>query len=151
MHDRSLRIRQPGHKCIPFLSPLPHSADQHCCNTVCTRTGRHCSPGLERRPKNTAGLLLSPHSRKTYCCSVLSVAQTPVSGTRSLMCFCLLTLLHFKVVPSRGQDDCSTSIKPVSFQGKLQYAFIYHQYLSPSRRTPISECTRGGTISRREN
>jgi hypothetical protein len=55
------------------------------------------------------------HSRKTYCCSVLSVAQTSASGMRSLMCFCLLTLLHFKVVPSSGRDDCSVYVKPLSF------------------------------------
>jgi hypothetical protein len=57
-----------------------------------------------------------------------------------------MTLLHFKVVPSRDQDDCSACIKPLSFQGKLQYAFTYYQNLSPTCSIPISECTRGGTI-----
>jgi hypothetical protein len=131
---------------FPFLSPLPHPADYHCCNTVHTKTGHHCSLGLECRPKNTAGLLLSPPSREPYCCLVLSVPQTPVSGMRALMCFCLMTLLHFKVVPSRDQDDCSDYVKPLSFQGKLQYAFTYYQYLSPACSTSISECTIGGTI-----
>jgi hypothetical protein len=62
------------------------------------------------------------------------------------MCFCLLTLVHFKVVPSRGWDDCSACVKPLSFQGKPRYAFTYYQYLSPACSTSISECTRGGTI-----
>jgi hypothetical protein len=65
---------------------------------------------------------------------------------RSLMCFCLLTLLHFKVVLARGWDDCSACVKPLSFQGNLRYAFTYYQYLSPACSTSISECTRGGTI-----
>jgi hypothetical protein len=29
------------------------------------------------------------------------------------MCFCLLTLLHFKVVPSSGQDNCLAYVKPL--------------------------------------
>jgi hypothetical protein len=62
------------------------------------------------------------------------------------MCFCLLTLFHFKVVLFRGWDNCSTSVKPLSFQGKLPYAFTYYQYLSPACSTSISECTRGRTI-----
>jgi hypothetical protein len=62
------------------------------------------------------------------------------------MCFCLLTLLHFTVVPSRGQDNCLACVKPLSFQGKLQYAFTYYQYLSATCSTSISECTRGVTI-----
>jgi hypothetical protein len=62
------------------------------------------------------------------------------------MCFCLLTPLHFKVVPSGGQDNFSAYVKPLSFQEKLQYAFTYYQYLSPTCSTSISECTRGKTI-----
>jgi hypothetical protein len=116
------------------------------CSTVCPRTGHHCFSGLECKLKNTGGLLLSPHSRNAYCCSVLSVAQTPVSGMRSQMRFFLMTLLHFKGVPSRGLDDCSACIKPFSFQGKLQYAFTYYQYLSSACSTLTSECTRGRTI-----
>jgi hypothetical protein len=48
------------------------------------------------------------------------------------MCYCLLTLLHFKVVQSRVQDDYSDCVKPLPFQGKLQYAFTFYQYLSPA-------------------
>jgi hypothetical protein len=48
---------------------------------------------------------------------------------RSLMYFFLLTLLHFKVILSKFWDDCLACIKPLSFQGKLQYAFTNYQYL----------------------
>jgi hypothetical protein len=36
--------------------------------------------------------------------------------------------------------------KPLSFQGKLLYAFTYYQYLPPACSTSISECTRWVTI-----
>jgi hypothetical protein len=35
------------------------------------------------------------------------------------MCYCLLTLLHFKVSLSTGWDDCSVCVKPLFFQGKF--------------------------------
>jgi hypothetical protein len=119
--------------------------------SVCTRTGYHCSPRLECRPEITAGLLLSSHSWKTYCCLVSSVAQTPVSGMRSLMCYCLLNLLHFEVVQLGGWDDCSACMRPLSFQGKLRYAFTFYQYLSPVCSISISECTRRGMIYYKES
>jgi hypothetical protein len=128
------------------VSPFCHLYPIPLISIVHTRTGCHCPPGLEHRPKGTASLLLSPHSRKSYCCSVLPVAQTPVSGMRPLMCICLLTLLHFKVVPSRGRVNCTACVKPLFFQGKLRYPFTYYQYLSPPCSTSISEYTRGGTI-----
>jgi hypothetical protein len=112
--------------------------------SVCTRTGCHCSPRLERRPEITAGLLLSSHSRKAYCCLMSSVAQTPVSVMRSLMCYCLLALLSFEVFQLGGWDDCSACVRPLSFQGKLRYAFTFYQYLSPRCSISISECTRRG-------
>jgi hypothetical protein len=62
------------------------------------------------------------------------------------MGYCLLALLHFKVVLSRGQDDCSACVKLLSFQGKLWYVFTFYQYLSPTCSISISECTRGRTI-----
>jgi hypothetical protein len=62
------------------------------------------------------------------------------------MCYFLLTLLHLKVLLSRGRDDRSACVKPLSFQGKLQYAFTFYQYLSPTCILSISECTRVGTI-----
>jgi hypothetical protein len=114
------------------MPPLSHPAEQHCCKTVHTGTGHHCSPGLECRSKNTADFLLSPHHRKAYCCFVLFVAQNPVSGMRSLMWFCLLTLLHFRVVPSRDWDNCLHCVKPLCFKGRLQYAFTYYKYLLPT-------------------
>jgi hypothetical protein len=42
--------------------------------------------------------------------------------------FLPLTLLHFKVVPSRDRDDCSACVKPLSFQGNLQNAFTCHPH-----------------------
>jgi hypothetical protein len=119
--------------------------------SVCTRTGCHCSPRLECTPEITAGLLLSSHGRKPYCCLVSSVAQTPVSGMRSLMCYCLLTLLHFEVVQLGDCDDCSPCIRPLSFQGKLRYAFTFYHYLSLVCSISVSECTRRGTISYKES
>jgi hypothetical protein len=119
--------------------------------SVCTKTGCHWSPRLKCKPEITTGLLLSPHSRKPYCCLVSSVAQTPVSGMRSLMYYCLLTLLHFEVVQLGSWDDCSTCIRPPSFQGKLRYAFTFYQYLSPVCSISISECTRRGTIYYKES
>jgi hypothetical protein len=119
--------------------------------SVCTRTGCHCSPRLERRPEITAGLLLSSHSRKPYCCLVSSVAQTPVSGMRSLMCYCLLTRLHFEVVQLGGWDDCSACVRPLPFQGKLMYAFPFYQYLSLIYSISVSECTRRGMIYYKES
>jgi hypothetical protein len=62
------------------------------------------------------------------------------------MCFCLLTLLHFKVTLPRDWDICSAYVKPLFFQGKLWYAFTYYQYLLPACSTSISECTKGGTF-----
>jgi hypothetical protein len=118
---------------------------------VCTRTGCHCSPRLECRPEITAGLQLSSHSWKAYCCLVSSVAHTPVSDMRSLMCYCLLTLLHFEVVQLGGWDDCSACIRPLSFKGKLRYAFTFYQYLSPLCSILICECTRRGTIYYKES
>jgi hypothetical protein len=151
MHSGSLRIHPPEHKCILFSVTHTLSCWLALLQSVCTRTGCHCSPRLESRPEITAGLLLSPHSRKSYSCLVLSIGQTPVSGLRSLMCYCLLTLLHFKVVQSRIQDDCSACIKPLSFQRKLRYAFTFYQYLSPVCSISISECIREGMIYYKES
>jgi hypothetical protein len=120
--------------------------------SVCTKTGCHCSPRLECKPESTAGLLLSSHSRKLYCCLVSSVVQTQsVSGMRSLMCYCLLTLLHFEVVQLGGWDDCSACVRLPSFQGKLRYAFTFYQYLSFVCNISVSECTRRGTIYYKES
>jgi hypothetical protein len=66
------------------------------------------------------------------------------------MCFCLLTLSHFRVVSSRVWDNCSVCVKPLSFQGKRQCTFTYYQYLSHACSISISECTRGGTIYYKE-
>jgi hypothetical protein len=65
---------------------------------------------------------------------------------RSLICYCLLTLLHFEVVQLGGLDDCSACIRPHSFQGKLQYAFTFYQYLPPMCSMSISQCTRGRMV-----
>jgi hypothetical protein len=131
----------------PYLI-LPTSIVQ----SVCTRTGCHCYPGLQRRQEITADLLLLPsHRRNPYCCLVLSIVQTPVSGMRSLMCYCLLTLLHFEVIQLGGWDDCSACVRPLSFQGKPRYAFTFYQYLSLVCSISVSQCTRRGTIYYKES
>jgi hypothetical protein len=144
--DSSTRTQMYPLLCHPYLILLISIVQ-----SVYMRTGCHCSPRLKCKPEITAGLLLPPHSRKPYCCLVSSVAQTPVSGMRSLMCYCLLTLLHFEVVQLGGWDDCSACIRPPSFQGKLRYAFTFYQYLSPVCSISISECTRRGMIYYKES
>jgi hypothetical protein len=146
LEDSFTRTKMYPLLCHPYLILLISIVQ-----SVCPKTGCHCSPRLECKPEVTAGLLLSPHSRKPYCCLVSSVAQTPVSGMRSLICYCPLTLLHFEVVQLGGWDDCLACLRPLSFQGKLRYAFTFYQYLLLVCSISISECTRRGMIYYKES
>jgi hypothetical protein len=67
------------------------------------------------------------------------------------MCFCLLTLLHLKVVLSRGWDDCSACIKLLFFQGKLLYAFTYFNTCHPHATHQFLNSLEEGQFTIKEN
>jgi hypothetical protein len=97
MLSGSLSILPPGQKCILFSATHTLSCWLALLQSVCTKTGCHCSPGLKHRPEITAGLLLSPHSRMPYCCSVLSVAETPgLWYVIVLWLYCILWLFNWQ-------------------------------------------------------
>jgi hypothetical protein len=137
--------KAPGHEQPPRI----HISDP----SICLQWMPTDPPDIFQHRRAIANLdgssLLAPRagpSRNLRCRSLGKRGSPWCSGMRPVMCFCLLTLLHFKVVPSIGWNDCSVCVKPFSFQGKLRYSFTYYQYLSPTCSTLISECTRGGTI-----